>query len=198
MEGKKTYDADDEAFAERSTGSYIVTRGNNSEDVEHDKSSDCGDEVDGATAEFVDEEGEKEVFAEGEGFHAAVDAELRVGICQADVVHDVLEVVGNQAVAAPLTEETNGGDDGDSLAVALGLEEVGPAGGVLLFVEVDGRADLGIFELDEFIVLVSFTVPFGEDSEGLFVAVFVAQPTRGFGHEGDEGDDDQGANCLEK
>lgn len=170
----KTYDADDEAFTERGTGSCIVARGNDGEDVEHDESSDCGDEVDGATTEFVDEEGEEEVFAQGEGFHAAVDAELRVGICQADVIHDVFEVVGNQAIAAPLTEEANGGDNCDSLAVALGLEEVGPAGGILLLVEVDGCADFSVFELNEFVVLVSFAVPFGEDGESLFVAVFVA------------------------
>jgi hypothetical protein len=185
-----TYNADDEAFAKRSPWRRIVSRGNDGEDVEHDKGSDGGNEIDWTATELVDQECEEEILAQCQCLHATVDAELRMGIRQTNVVHDVFQVIRDQAVAAPLAEETNGSDDGNSLTVTLGLEEVGPARAVLLFVEINGRTNLCVFELNKLVVLVSFTVPFGEDGKGLFMAVFVAQPARRFRHEGDEAEND--------
>jgi len=60
----------------------------------------------------------------------------------------------------------------------------------LFFVEVNSSAHFGIFKLNEFVFYVAFAVPAGEDGEGFFVAVFVAEPTWGFGHEEDEAQDD--------
>lgn len=97
-----------------------------------------------------------------------------------------------------MTEEANSSDNGDSLAVTLGLEEVGPTGTVLLLVKVDGCTNLGVFELDEFVILVAFAMPLGEDSKSFFMAVFVAQPTRGFGHKRNKDENDQRADGLKE
>jgi len=73
-----------------------------------------------------------------------------------------------------LTEETNSSDDDNPLAVAFGLQEVGPAGSVMLSVESNGSANFGVLELNKLVVSISFAVPAGEHGEGFFVAVFVA------------------------
>jgi hypothetical protein len=47
-----------------------------------------------------------------------------------------------------------------------------------LLVEFDGCADFGVLELDELVFFVAFAVPFCENLQGFFVAVFVAEPSR--------------------
>lgn len=88
-----TYNANDEAFAEGCPRLSVVPRRDDGEDVEHDKRADGGDEVDWTATELVYKKGEKEILAQRQRLHAAVDAELRLGIRQANVVHDVFEII---------------------------------------------------------------------------------------------------------
>ena len=57
------------------------------EDVEADEGADGRDEVDGATAQLVDQEGETQVLHEPEGFHAAVNTELGLRVCHTHIIH---------------------------------------------------------------------------------------------------------------
>jgi hypothetical protein len=189
-------DGHDEAFAQPICGRDFVARRDDGEDVEYDKGPDCRDEVNGPPTKLVDEEGEEEVLAERQRLHAAVDTELSLGIRHPNTIHDVLQIVRDQPVAAPLREEADGSDDADPLAVAFGFEEIGPTRLAALFVELNGGLDFGVLELHEFVVLIAFAVPVRKDVQGFFVAVFVAEPAWGFGHEEDEDEDYDGADGL--
>jgi hypothetical protein len=82
-------DGDDESLSETVRRRDIVSCRDDSEDVEHNKGTDRGNEVDWATTEFVDEEGEEEVLAQRQSLHTAIDTKLRLGIRHANSVHHV-------------------------------------------------------------------------------------------------------------
>lgn len=194
----KTYNTDNKPFAERGPRLNVVSGRNDSEDVEHNERSDRGNKVDWTSTKLVNQEGEKEVFTQRQSLHTTVDSKLCLGIREADVVHHVLQVIRDKTIAAPLAEETNSSDDDNPLAVAFGLQEVRPVGSVLLFVDGNGSAHFGVFELNKLVVLVSFAVPACEHGQGFFMTVFVAQPTWRLRHEEDEAEDDKGADRLQK
>lgn len=188
----------DEAMSELRLGGYFVAGGDDGENVEADEGADRRDEVDGATTQLVDQKGEAEVLEERDGLHASIDTELSLRVGHADVVHDVLKVVADKTVARPLGEETDGSEDDDALAIAFCLEEVGPASLASLLVEFDRGFDFSKFKLHKLVVFIALTVPLGEHSESLTVAVLVAQPTGGFRHKEDTGKDDDGADGLQE
>jgi hypothetical protein len=193
-----TYDADDEALAETILRRGIVPCGDDGEDIEDDERADRGNEVDRSTTKLVDQESEDEVLAQRQRLHATVDTKLCLRIRQANVIHNVLEVVRNQSITAPLAEETNSSDDTKPLHVTFRLEEVRPPGLSLLLVEFDSGTYFGVFELYELVVFVAFTVPAREHGKSFFVPVFVAEPAGRFGHEEDEAEDYYGAYGLEE
>jgi hypothetical protein len=193
-----TYDADDEALSETILRRGIVPCGDDGEDIEDEERSDRGNEVDRSTTKLVNQESEDEVLAQRQGLHATVDTKLCLRIRQANVIHNVLQIVRDQSITAPLAEEPNSSDDPKPLPVTLRLEEVRPSGLSMLLVEFDSGMYLGVFELDEFIVFVAFTVPAREHGKSFFVPVFVAEPAGRFGHEEDEAEDYDGAYGLEE
>lgn len=77
----------DEPVAQRGLGRDLVACGDDGEDVEADEGADGRDEVDGATAQLVDQEGETQVLHEPEGFHAAVNTELGLRVCHTHIIH---------------------------------------------------------------------------------------------------------------
>jgi hypothetical protein len=189
----KTYNTDDEPFAKRGTWLDVVSSRNNSEDVEHNERTDRGDQVDRTSTKLINQKGKEEVLAQRQRLHTTIYTELCLWIRQAHIIHDIFEVIRDETVATPLTEEANRSDDDDPLAVAFCLQEVGPVGSVLFLVKSNSSAHLGVFKLNKLVVRVSFAMPAGEHGEGFFVAIFVAQPTWRFRHEENEAEDDEGA-----
>lgn len=91
----------------------------------------------------------------------AVDLELGVCVRYANAFHYDGEVIAGKSIAAPLREETECGDQEKPVAVALGLEEVEVAGGLLVEVlEAQSFLDLGILEQNCLALLVAICMIF--------------------------------------
>lgn len=91
-------------------------------------------------------------------------------------------VVGDDGVARPLREETHGDNDGKTVTVTLGAEEVEVASAVIGgLLKLDGLANLAVFELNSGVVDVAVGVVLSEGLESLVVAVLGNQETWGLG-----------------
>lgn len=148
-----------------------------------------------ATAELVDEESHGD--GDDEGKAGLTSGETELGGLLAFETGGVVElrgIVGDDGVSRPLGEETEGEEDGKTIAVATGLEEVEVAGVlVVLVLHADGLLDLAELELNERVVLVAVGVVLGEDVEGLLVLLLGDEVTGGLGDPVDEDElDDRG------
>ena len=197
VEGAVQEGQDDEGVAEGVVRRDLVPRRHDGPQVEHDGGADGRDEVQRPAAEDVDEEGEQDVEDEALALHPAVDAQLRLRVRDAHAVHDVLEVVRDEPIAAQLAEEAQRRYEADALAVAPGLEEVDVARLPRLLVELNGRLDLRVLELHEAVVPAALAVVLDQDLERLLVAVLVHQPAGAFGHPVHEREDEDGADGLQ-
>ncbi|KAI6758530.1 hypothetical protein HG530_010770 [Fusarium avenaceum] len=176
-------------------------RGSNTEvepEVENNACADSRSQVHGATSKLVNEEGKSSVDNQTLCLHACIDAKLSFRLGNTDVVHDLLEVVRDKTVATPLTEETEGSDETDPLAVALCPEEVSPAGLSDLLVESNGCLDFAELELDEFILGVVLGVVVSQDLQGFVMSVLAQEPTGTLWHPVESDDDDDTADGLKK
>lgn len=106
-------------------GESLRANGPNHEAAAH---ASGGDKEERAATKLIDEE------AHGGGNDAVpdvqdtVDLELHVGVLDADAVEHTGDVVRDETVAGPLGEQTSREQDKKPVAVALGLEELEPAG----------------------------------------------------------------------
>jgi hypothetical protein len=87
-----------------------------------------------------------------------------------DVIEDFMDVVGDEAIAAPLAEETGSDEDEETTAVAFGTDEFHPAVALELLFRSDSVSDLGQLKLDQFVVLVAVHVHAGKDLQSPLVA----------------------------
>ena len=158
-----------------------------------------GGEEHGAAAELVDEHGHAERDDERHAGLAGRETELLGRVGDAGAVVELGGIVGNDGVTGPLGEDTERDEDHEAVTVALGLEEVGVAGGLgSLELEGERLLDLAVLELDGGVVGVAVGVVLGEHGKGLLVPVLGDQVTGRLGHPEDEGELDDGGDGLEQ
>lgn len=127
----------------------------------------------------------------------AVEAQLRVGVGDANRLVDVGRVVRHQAVAGPLREQAQRRHQEEAVSVAPGFGEVEVAGGLLREeLEAQGLANLGVFKLHRRVRAVAVGVVLGQDSERFVRAILGDQPSWRLRDEPDAGDLDQGRSAL--
>lgn len=132
------------------------------------------DEEEGPTAELVDGEGGADGGRQIEDGAAGGEGKLAVLLGDTGAVVDHVHVVREEGVTGVLRDDTEGDDDGQSPAVALGAEEVEVGGlGAAVTVRLDGLGDLAVLELDSGVVGVAATVVLGEHGKGLLRPVLV-------------------------
>lgn len=97
---------------------------------------------------------------------------LLVLILDTGTLVDQVDVVGEQGVTRVLRNDTEGDENSQPPAVALGLEEIDVARvGVGVSLHADGVSHFGILKLNGDIVLVSIGMVEGKRVQGLFVAL---------------------------
>ena len=189
---------DDKDVSQSLVGRNGIPSRHNGPCVEYQECADGGDQVDRTTTKSVDEESEGEVGYKSLRLDTRVDSELSRRLGDTDAVHDLLEIVGDQTVSTPLTEQTQCSDQPNTLAVALGLQEVHPAGLVNLFVQVDGCLDLRKLEMHKLIVLVTLAVVLDQHPHGVLVSSLAHEPTGTLGHDPDTAHNHNGTNSLQE
>ena len=83
-----------------------------------------------------------------------------------------MDVVGDEAIAAPLAEEPGSDEDEETAAVAFGADEFHLAVTLKLLFHSDSVLDLGQLMLDQFVVLAAVRVHVGKDLQSPLVAAF--------------------------
>lgn len=171
----------------------------NGPDEEGKEHANSRDEQNRATSETINVEGDEEVDEQRHGLGTAVDAQLVHGGSDADTVKNELEVVGDNTVAGPLTEDSEGNNEHETTAVTASSEEVHPLGvGVGLLVHGHGSANLVVLNLDDLVIDITLGVVLGEHVESILVAVLGNHETRALRNPPDDAEDDNGAPALEK
>lgn len=149
------------------------------------------------TTKLVDRESEADSNAPIPDGETAVDLELGVGICDTNSIHDILEVVRDEAVARPLREQTGSHDQQESVAVTPGGDELPPAGAPgRVGLELDGLLDLLVLELDERVGGITVGMVLGKDLQGLLWLVLGHEPTGRLGDHPQSGELDNRGKCL--
>ena len=152
-----------------------------------------------AATDAVNEQGTRDRDNEGEDCKTTVKAKLSISVLDIDAVVDVGGVVGNETVAGPLGEQTEGSEEQEPVPVALGLEEVKVTGGLAVEeLEAKGLLDLGVLELNGRVVDVAVGVVLAQHGERLFVALLGDQPTRRLRDPVDEDELNNGGSSLSK
>lgn len=119
-------------------------------DAECDQHAHAGRQEQCPAAQPVDQQhGEEDGDQEGPDLQAAVDDGLVARVVHADAGQDVVDVVGDEAVAGTLREEGREDDEQQPLAVARRADEVEPAVIRAQLLEADGLLDLEKLLLDE-------------------------------------------------
>ena len=176
----------------------VQARGEGPEDESAEHAGGGGQEG-GAAAEAVDVQGHGNGNDERHAGLAGREAELLGGVGDAGAVVEQAGVVGDDGIARPLREDTEGEQDDEAVAVALGPEEVEVAAGLLVLkLEADRLLDLAELELDGGIVDVAVGVVLGKHVEGLLVPVLGHQVAGGLRDPVDEGQLDDGGKSLEQ
>ncbi len=133
-----------------------------------------------ASADTVDQQSASDGDDQREDLVSGIKTKLvSLGSNTGTLVDDT-GVVTDKGVAGPLGEETEGNDDHESLAVALGLDKV-QVGRALLVQEfhANGLFHLGIFEHDGRVTVIAIGVVVGKHAERFIIPVLGKQPTRG-------------------
>jgi len=158
-----------------------------------------GGEEERAATDAITQHGAGDGDDQRENLVATIETETGLGACDTGCLVDLVGVVGEEGVAGPLREETEGDDEHESVPVALGLEEI-EVGGALLSVEfeADGLLDLLVLELDQRVVDVAVSVVLSENLKGLLGPLLGEQPTRRFGDPEDEHELDDGGESLDQ
>lgn len=120
-----------------------------------------------------------------------VDLELHIGIGDANALENTRDVVRNETVARPLREETSRNQDDEPVTVALGLEDLEPASLLSLLLDGECLPDLLVFQLDNLVVGVTFSVNVRKNGESLLVLTLRDVPTRRLRNEPNTGDLDK-------
>ena len=108
-------------------------------------------------------------------------------------------VVRNNGIARPLREEAQGEQNHQSVAVALGPEEVKiRAIRTCLHLHLNCLLNFAVFKLHRWVVDVAITVVMGQDVERFLVLVFRHEVSRGFWDPPDEDDLNNGRDALAK
>lgn len=156
---------------------FVASRADRPEDKDN-KHAGSGCKEEWAATHAVCKHSAGDTDDEGENDETAVDAKLSVRICDTDTLVDVGGIVGCETISTPLGEKTQAGNEEETVAVALCLEEVQIAASLAVF-EFKGKriTDFLVFKLDSRVVNVSIGVVFAENSKGLVVAVLRDQPT---------------------
>ena len=148
------------------------------DDVGGAHSSRSGEE-EGTTTKLVNPETHEEGDDEVDDGEDTVDLELQLRVGDAGEGEDVGHVVGDETVAGPLGEETQGDEDDQAVTVALGAPELGPAVALKLLLELDGLLDLVELDLDELVLLVAAGVGARENLESLLLLALGHEETWG-------------------
>ncbi|KAI6764919.1 hypothetical protein HG531_012018 [Fusarium graminearum] len=116
----------DESVSQCLVGVNLISSRDNGPEVEDDACSNGRGQINRSTTEVINEEGKGGVDDQTLSLHTGVDTKLSLSLGNAHSIHDTLEVVGDQTIATPLTEESKSCDKADSLPVALCLQKVCP------------------------------------------------------------------------
>lgn len=202
--GERVHDAEDpdeEDHGLVGTGGLLgvpESRADGPEDKGAEHATGGGQEH-GAATDLVDKHGHGDGDDEGKAGLAGTETELGSLVGDTGRVVELGGVVGDDSVTRPLGEDTEGDEDGESVAVALGAEEIGVAGVALgLVLETDGLLDLLVLELDGGVLVVAVGVVLGEHGKSLVVLVLGNEETGGLGDPVDEGKLDERGESLEK
>jgi hypothetical protein len=123
--------------------------------------TDGRDEIDLPSSNSVNKERHGDIHDQSLCLESPVDAELGLRARDANVIHDLIQIIRNESIAGPLREETNSCDYANSLAVALGAEEVEPGVCFSFFLNRESSADFGVLKLHELILVVAIGMVVG-------------------------------------
>lgn len=192
-------DEDDHGIAGALLAVLIVEARRESPEDESDEHAGGGGQEHGPTADLVNKQGHGDRDDEGEAGLASRQTQSLGRAGDASRVVQLGRVVGNDGVTGPLGEDTQRDEDGQTVAVAPGAQEVQVAAGFGgLELEPEGLLDLVELELDGGMVGVAVCVILGEDGQGLVVLILGHQVTRRFGHPEDEEELDHRGKGLEE
>jgi len=156
-----------------------------------------GDEEEGAASDAVDEE----TLADGDDhvddLEDTVDDELGLGVGDADLLEDNVDVVRDETVAGPLGEKTDGEQDDQTVTVALGLDQFHPAVTLEFGLELESVLDLLHLEQDNFILHVTVGVNVGKNLVSALLLTLPDVPTWRLWDEPDETELEQGWSSLD-
>ena len=128
----------------------------------------------------------------------SVDFKLSFLICNADLSEDFGQIVGDDGIAGPLREETEGDEDDETVAISLGLEEFKDGIVSIFLFEGKGSLDLTVDKLDGDIVLIVERKVVSEDLETAIGAVLLDVPTGRLRNEPDTDELDRSENTLKE
>lgn len=160
----------------------VKTTGKSPED-EDDEHTTGGEQEGETTVKAVDEHGASNRDNHIENGLSSGDDETVLLTLETSVLVEDSGVVGDDTVSGPLGEETKREENDETVAVTLGLEEVGVSGGVggeLL--SLDGFTDLAVLELNGRVVGIAVGVVLAEDSQGFVMAVLGDEKTGRLGN----------------
>lgn len=167
-------------------------------DESTDHTEDGGQE-EGTTTELVDGESGSDGDDQIEDGLAGGDTKLLVLVGDTGTLVDGVHVVGEKSVTGVLGNDTEGDNDGQPPAVALGAEEVEVAGSTVgILLQADGGLDLSELKLDSGVVRVATAVPLREHGKSLLVTVLVDEITRRLGNPPDESELNDGRHNLDE
>ena len=153
--------------------------------------TDSRDKIDGSSPDSIDEERYTNVHNQTPRLEPTVNTELKIGIGHARVVHDHMQIVRDETVARPLREESDGGDNTDTLAIAFCSDQVQPAILICLPIKGDRSSNFGVLELNELVIHITLCVVVGEKLKCLILPSFIYKPSRRFRnpvHDNDDND----------
>jgi hypothetical protein len=127
---------------------------------------------------------------EREDGQTTVETELSVTVGDTNGLVDVSCVVGDETVAGPLREETEGCEEHKPVTVAAGL--------LVLELKAKSLLNLGVLELDGRVVDVAVGVVLAENCESFLVPLLRDQPSWALWNEPDESELDDGGESLGK
>jgi hypothetical protein len=191
-------EGDDGASSGCAAFTLLLRRGDGPEDEAHAHGG-CGGDEQGSATNAVNQHGAGAGDDERQNRETAIETKLGVCVGDTDGFVDVGGVVGDETVARPLREQTQGAEKHQPVPVSPGLEEVEVRRGLGVHeLEADGFFDLMVFKLHRGVIDITIRVVFSKNIECFLVAVLRDQPTWGFRDEEDEAELDNGGKSLGK
>jgi len=177
----------------------LVQRGGQSPEDEGTKHATGGSQEHRAATKLVDEHSHADRNDKGKAGLAGRKSELLGRARDTGAIVKLAGIVGDDGVTGPLGEDTERDENGETVTVALGAEEVHVTAGARgLELETEGLLDLAELELDRGVVGVAIGMVLGESVQGLLVPVLGDHVAGGLGNPEDEGQLDDRRDGLEE